>query len=141
MLDLLAAHVKVGMLSFSSSAQHVKDGKLVALAAAPPSGCLRSRIADVEGNLGTDFLVDDLVFAVGPGWNAGGHRRTHQPRGDQGERPAEVRKQIDIHTIESKAMTPAEFTAFIVNERDRWTPIIKKIMREKPQENFRRWTQ
>jgi tripartite-type tricarboxylate transporter receptor subunit TctC len=132
--DLLAGHVKVGMLSFSSSAGHVKDGKLVALAAASAERLpYAPELPTLKEIWGTDFSSTTWFSLSGPaGMPADIVARINREVIKAMDRP-EVRKQIDIHTIESKAMTPAEFTALVVKERDRWTPIIKKIMSEKPQ--------
>jgi tripartite-type tricarboxylate transporter receptor subunit TctC len=132
--DLLAAHVKVGMLSFSSSAQHVKDGKLVALAAASAERLpFAPDLPTLKEIWRTDFSSTTWFSLSGPaGMPADIVERINREVIKAMDRP-EVRKQVDIHTIESKAMTPAALTAFIVKERERWTPIIKKIMSEKPQ--------
>jgi tripartite-type tricarboxylate transporter receptor subunit TctC len=132
--DLLAGHVKVGMLSFSSSAYHVREGKLVALAAA--SGERLPYYAELPtlAEIWKSDFASTTWFALSgpPGMAADIVERLNREVVKAMDRP-EVRKQVENHTIESKAMTPSEFTAFLVKERERWTPIIQRIMRETPQ--------
>ena len=132
--DLLAGHVKVGMLSFSSSAQHVKDGKLLALAAASAERLpFAPDLPTLKEIWQTDFASTTWFSLSGPpGLPAEVVVRLNREVVRNMDRP-EVRKQVENHTIESKAMTPAEFTAFVVKERERWTPVIQKIMAEKQQ--------
>jgi tripartite-type tricarboxylate transporter receptor subunit TctC len=132
--DLIAGHVKLGMLSFSSSAGHVKDGKLIALAASSAERLhYAPELPTLKEIWGTDFSATTWFSLSGPaGMPADIVERINREVIKAMDRP-EVRKQVELHTIESKAMTPAEFTALVVKERDRWTPIIKKIMSEKPQ--------
>jgi len=133
-LDLLAGHVKVGALSYSSSKQLVHDGKLIALAS---SSAERLPVAPDLPTLKEiwheDFSSTTWFALSGP---AGMPKeivdRINRAVVGAINRP-DVRKQVDAHTIESKAMTPAEFTTFIVKERARWTPIVKRIMSEQKQ--------
>jgi tripartite-type tricarboxylate transporter receptor subunit TctC len=112
----------------------VKDGKLVALAAASAERLpFAPELPTLKEIWQTDFSSTTWFSLSGPaGMPADIVERINREVIKAMDRP-EVRKQVDIHTIESKAMSPAELTAFIVKERERWTPIIKKIMSEKPQ--------
>jgi len=69
MLDLLAGHVKLGMLTWSSVAEHVRAG--TAGRAGGHLGAaaeLRAGLADAEEELGhNNFVATALVFAIGAG--------------------------------------------------------------------------
>ena len=45
----------------------------------------------------------------------------------------QVKRQIAQDAIETRPMTAAEVTQFAAGEIARWTPLIKKMLNEKPQ--------
>src|SRR5262249_33158492 len=83
-LDLVAGHVEVGMLTWSIVAEHVRAGRPLALAttlgaaAAIPCGD-----SDVARTGAPRFRGDDVVFALGPCGPCSRCRRERQPRGRQ----------------------------------------------------------
>jgi tripartite-type tricarboxylate transporter receptor subunit TctC len=132
LLDLLAGHVKVGMLSWSSVAAQIRAGMLVPLAVT--SGNRLSYIPELPTlrELGhPDFVATTWFSLSAP---AG------LPRDIVGALNREViramasplvKKQIEYDAIETKPMTPAEVTQFSQSEIDRWAPMIRRVMMEK----------
>src|SRR5262249_7488227 len=83
-LDLVAGHVKVGMLTWSIVAEHVRAGRLVALATTSGQRLPYRADADIARARPSRFRRHDLVFALGTGGAFSRHRGERQPRGRQG---------------------------------------------------------
>jgi tripartite-type tricarboxylate transporter receptor subunit TctC len=43
------------------------------------------------------------------------------------ERP-EIRQRLDRDAIETRTMTPEQFTQFVAGEIDKWAPVAKRVM-------------
>src|SRR6266403_3877573 len=128
-LDLVAGHVKVGMLTWSIVAEHVRAGRLVALATT--SGQRLPYRADVPTlrELGhAEFVATTWYSLSGPAGLApdivaSANREVVKAL----ERP-QMKRQIEQDAIEVRAMTAAEVTRFIRSEIDRWTPMITRLV-------------
>jgi tripartite-type tricarboxylate transporter receptor subunit TctC len=129
LLDLLAGHVRVAMLTWSTVAEHVRAGRLVPLAVT--SAQRLSYVPDVPtlGELGhADFVAVTWYSLSGPAGIAPeivtslNHEVVNAL-----DRP-QVRRQIEQDAIETKAMSPAELAQFMQSETDRWTPMIKQLL-------------
>jgi tripartite-type tricarboxylate transporter receptor subunit TctC len=132
LLDLLAGHVKVGMLSWSSVAEHIRAGALLPLAVT--SAQRLPYLADLPTlrELGyPDFVATTWFSLSGPaGLPPDIVERINREVVKAMERP-QVKRQIEQDAIETKPMTAAEVTQFSQSEIDRWTPLIKKMMATK----------
>jgi tripartite-type tricarboxylate transporter receptor subunit TctC len=132
LLDLLAGHVKVGMLSWSSVAAQIRAGMLVPLAVTSANRLPYMPELPTLRELGhPDFVATTWFSLSGP---AG------LPRDIAGALNREViramatplvKKQIEFDAIETKPMTPAEVTQFSQSEIERWSPLIRRVMAEK----------
>src|SRR5258708_4177098 len=128
-LDLVAGHVKVGMLTWSIVAEHVRAGRLVALATT--SGQRLPYRADVPtlrefGH--AEFVATTWYSLSGPAGLApdivaSANREVVKAL----ERP-QMKRQIEQDAIEVRAMTAAEVTRFMQSEIDRWTPMITRLV-------------
>jgi tripartite-type tricarboxylate transporter receptor subunit TctC len=134
LLDLLAGHVKVGMLSWSSVAEHIRAGALLPLAVTsaqrvpylPDLPTLR------ELGLG-DFVATTWFSLSGPaGLPPDIVEKINREVVKAMDRP-QVKKEIEQDAIETMPMTAAQVTRFSQSEIDRWTPLIKKMMATRPQ--------
>ena len=127
-LDLVAGHVKVGMLTWSIVAEHVRAGRLVALATT--SGQRLPYRADVPTlrELGhADFVATTWYSLSGPaGLSPDIVESANREVAKALERP-QVKRQIEQDAIEVRAMSPAEVTRFMQSEIDRWTPMIAQL--------------
>ena len=134
LLDLLAGHVKVGMLSWSSVAEHIRGGALVALAVTSAERV--PYLADIPTlrELGyRDFVATTWFSLSGPaGLAADIVDKINREVVKAMDRPR-VKRQIEQDAIETRPMTAAEVTQFSQSEIDRWTPLIKKMMATKGQ--------
>jgi tripartite-type tricarboxylate transporter receptor subunit TctC len=132
LVDVLAGHVKVGMLSWGSIAQHVQAGTIIAIAVssaerlpyAPDLPTLRELWK-------SDFTASTWFSLSGPPGMPPEIVALINREVAKAAATPEVRKQLEDATIVPQVMTTAEFKAFIGRESERWTPLIKRIMETK----------
>ena len=125
-LDLVAGHVKMGSMTLSTTLPHIRSGTLIPLALSSDERL--SELPDVPTlkELGYHDLVTLTWFSLsGP---AGLPReivvRINREIVKSLERP-EIQKHLKQETVQIKAMTPEEVTAFIGGEVAKWTPVVK----------------
>jgi tripartite-type tricarboxylate transporter receptor subunit TctC len=132
LLDLLAGHVKVAMLTWSTVSEQVRAGRLVALAVT--AGQRLPQVPDVPTlkELGhADFVATAWYSLSGPAGLspdiiAAANREVIKAM----DRP-QVKRQIEQDAIETQPMSPAELARFMQSEIDRWTPMIKQMLSAK----------
>jgi tripartite-type tricarboxylate transporter receptor subunit TctC len=132
MLDLLAGHVKLGMLTWSSVADHVRAGRLVALAATSAQRLSYAADLPTLKELGHNNFVATAWYSLsGPAGLAPDIvRNVNHEIVKAMDRP-QVKRQIEQDAVETAAMTPAELTRFMQSEIDRWTPMIREMLAAK----------
>jgi tripartite-type tricarboxylate transporter receptor subunit TctC len=124
MVDLLAGHVRVGMLTWSSVAEHIRAGRLRALAVTSAQRLPRAPEVPTLRELGHDFVATAWYSLSGPaGLSPDIVERVNREIVRAADRP-QVRRQIEQDAIEAKPMSPAEVRSFMQSEIDRWTPMI-----------------
>jgi len=124
MVDLLAGHVKVGMPTWSSVAEHIRAGRLRALAVTSAQRLPHAPEAPTLRELGHDFVATAWYSLSGPaGLSPDIVERVNREIVRAADRP-QVRRQIEQDAIEAKPMSPAEVRSFMQSEIDRWTPMI-----------------
>jgi tripartite-type tricarboxylate transporter receptor subunit TctC len=124
MVDLLAGHVKVGMLTWSSVAEHVRAGRLQALAVTSAQRLTYVPEVPTLRELGHDFVATAWYSLSGPaGLSPEVVERVNREIVRATDRP-QVRRQIEQDAIEAKPMSPAEVRTFMQSEIDRWSPMI-----------------
>ena len=128
-LDLVAGHVKVGMLTWSIVAEHVRAGRLVALATT--SGQRLPYRADVPTlrELGhADFVATSWYSLSGPAGLAPGIVESANREVVKALERPQMKRQIEQDAIEVRAMTAAQVTRFMQSEIDRWTPMVTRLL-------------
>jgi tripartite-type tricarboxylate transporter receptor subunit TctC len=127
MVDLLAGHVKVGMLTWSTVAEHIRAGRLRALAVTSAQRLPNAPEAPTLQELGHDFVATAWYSLSGPaGLSPDIVERVNREIVRAADRP-QVRRQIEQDAIEAKPMSPAEVRSFMQSEIDRWTPMIAAL--------------
>jgi tripartite-type tricarboxylate transporter receptor subunit TctC len=128
-LDLIAGHVKVGMLTYSSVSEHIRAGALLPLVVTASARLPQMPDVPTFRELGFPELVATTWFALsGPaGLPPDIVARINHEVVNAMDRPP-MRKLIAQDAIETKAMSPAEVTQYIQSEIDKWQPIIGRIM-------------
>src|SRR5262249_52002036 len=129
LVDLVAGHVMFGSVTFSSAAELIRGGKVRPLAISAEKRLANFPDIPTFKELG----YPDLVTATWFGFSAPaklppeitqalGREITsnilHQP---------EVQKRMAVDEIESRLMTPEQFTDFVAGEVARWAPIAKTL--------------
>jgi tripartite-type tricarboxylate transporter receptor subunit TctC len=127
--DLIAGHVTVGCLTFSTTRQHIEAGTLVPLAVST-----EERLAEFP-NLPTmkELGIPELVTAT---WYS-----LSGPHGIQNDvvaklngafnhalADARVKKMIADEALQTKAMTPQDVTDYMQSEINKWSPLAKKLV-------------
>jgi tripartite-type tricarboxylate transporter receptor subunit TctC len=127
MADLIAGHVKYGNVTFSSAVEQIRAGKVLPLAVTsekripnfPDLPTLRESGLDLVaatwfGLSGPAKLPHDIVQAVS--------RETLKAmQSDM------IQKRLALDAIETKLMSPEEFTKFAEAETTRWAPVAKSL--------------
>jgi tripartite-type tricarboxylate transporter receptor subunit TctC len=126
--DLLAGHVKLGSLTWTTALAQIRAGQLIPLAVT--SGRRMADAPDVPtlAELGHPDLVATLWYGLSgpPQLPSGIAARLNIETNRLLERPA-VRKQLEREGVETGSMTPEAYTAFIRREIEKWAPIASGI--------------
>jgi tripartite-type tricarboxylate transporter receptor subunit TctC len=134
LLDLLAGHVKLAMLTWSNVGEQVRVGRLVPLAVT--SARRLPYLPDVPtlSELGhPEFVAVTWYSLSGPsGLPAEIVDSLNGEIAKAMEQP-QIKGQIEQDAIEVKPMSPAELTRFMQSEIARWTPLIKQMLGDKQQ--------
>ncbi len=127
-LDVVAGHVKVASMTLSTTLQHIRAGTLRPLAI---SSARRVRDLPDTPTL-TELGYPDLVVTTW--YSLSGPKGL--PKDIVDRLNAEVNKAMDDprtkalleqETVETRPMTPAEFSAFMAAEVAKWAPTIRAM--------------
>jgi tripartite-type tricarboxylate transporter receptor subunit TctC len=131
MLDLIAGNANVGTMTWTSALGQIRAGKVIPIAVSA-----RARLAGFPdlptfGELGYDELTAVSWFALsGPaGLPNEITRRLNAAVGEMLERP-DVKARLARDAIETREMSPEQFTAFVASEIDKWAPIARRVMKK-----------
>jgi len=132
LVDLLAGHVQVGMMSFSTAGEHVRAKKLVPLAVSSSS-----RLADFPdvptlAELGYPDLVATTWWALSApaGLPPDIAEKINAAVAASFDLP-QVRRQLAQDAVETKRMSPADVTRFVQAEIDKWGPVARRVVETK----------
>jgi tripartite-type tricarboxylate transporter receptor subunit TctC len=132
LLDLVAGHVQVGMLTYSSVGEHIRAGTLVPLAVTASARLPQMPGVPTFRELGYPDLVATTWFALSGPAGLPDDIVTRLNRAVVGAMDLPpMRRQIEQDAVETKAMTPAETTQYFRSEIGKWQPIVARIMGEK----------
>ena len=129
MMDLIAGNVKVGTMTWTSALTQVRSGQVIPIAVSS-----RARLAEFPDlptfkELGYDELTAVSWFALsGPaGLPKDVTERLNAAVAAMLDEPG-VKQRLARDAIETRAMSPEEFTRFVAGEIDRWGPVAKRVM-------------
>ena len=132
-LDVVAGHVKVASMNWSTAREHVAAGSLNAIAITSSK-----RIPD-QPNLPTfaELGLTELVMATwyglsGPAGLPANVVATLNKAAIDSLNDPRVKRQLELEAAEPKALSPAEFTAFIAEEVKRWSPTTNRLREAAP---------
>lgn len=131
-IDLVGGHVKLGSLTWSTTVEHVRAGTLIPVAISTAERLPEFPDLPTFSELGFPYLVLTAWFSLSgpPGLPAPIVERLNTLVNQAMTQP-EVRTALERDASLTKAMTPAEFTAFMRSEIEKWTPIIKTFAASK----------
>jgi tripartite-type tricarboxylate transporter receptor subunit TctC len=128
-LDLVAGHVKLGMLTWTTVAEHVRAGRLIALATTSGQRLVYRADVPTLRELGhVEFVATTWYSLSGPAGLASGIVESANREVVNSLESARLKRHIEQDAIETKAMSAAEITRFMQSEIDRWTPIITRLL-------------
>ncbi len=129
LIDLVAGTVNVGTMTWTSALGQIRSGKVVPIAVSSRARLKEFPELPTFKEQGYEELTAVSWFALsGPAGlpnditlrlNAAVARMLELP---------EVKKRLDRDAIETRAMSPEQFTTFVASEIDKWAPIAKRLM-------------
>jgi tripartite-type tricarboxylate transporter receptor subunit TctC len=126
--DLLAGHVKLASMAYATAQAHIAAGTIIAIAISSEERLPAMPKVPTLKELGYPDLVMTTWFSLsGP---AGMPKAIVDSLNREVvailQRP-EVRKRLQAEAVHSKAMTAAQFTAFMQSEVDKWAPFARSV--------------
>jgi tripartite-type tricarboxylate transporter receptor subunit TctC len=130
--DLVAGHVKIGMMSFSTAGEQVRAGKLVPLAVSSAARLTDFPDVPTLAELGYGDLVATTWWALSApaGLPAEIADKVNGAIAQAFALP-QVKKQLAQDAVEIKMMTPGEVTRFMRAEIDKWVPVARRAVEAK----------
>ena len=131
--DLLAGHVKLGTMTFSSAAEQIRAGKVLALAVSTEKRIPNFPDIPTFREVGQDLVAATWFSLSGPARLPSDIvQKTSQETLKAMQLP-DVQKRLALDAIESRSMSPEEFTKFVEAETARWAPLAKQLAATNPQ--------
>jgi tripartite-type tricarboxylate transporter receptor subunit TctC len=131
--DLVAGHVKLGTLTFSTAAEQIRAGRVLALAVSAEKRIPNFPAIPTFREVGQDLVATTWFSLSGPAKLP--HDIVQQVSGEtlKAMQAPEVQKRLALDAIETRPMSPEEFTKFIEREIARWAPLAKSLAATNPQ--------
>jgi len=128
MVDLIAGHVPLGVMSWSASIQQIRAGKVQALAVSSVERQPEFPNVSTFKELGYDDLTAATWFSLS------GPAKLPQDIVEKlnralitGLQSPDVQKRLASEVVEVRLFTPEQFRAFVGDEIKRWSPIVKAM--------------
>jgi tripartite-type tricarboxylate transporter receptor subunit TctC len=131
--DLIAGHVKLGSMTFSSAAAQIRAGKVNALAVASEKRIPGFPVLPTFKEVGQDLVASTWFALSGPARLPNDIVQQLNRETLKVMQSPEVQKQLALDAIETKLMSPDEFTKFVEAETARWAPLARQLAASKPQ--------
>ncbi len=128
MHDLVAGHVRVATISFSTGAEHVRAGTLRALGVSSDKRLRDFPAVPTFKDLGHPDMTSGSWFAISgpPNLPAPVVSKLNQAIRTILQNP-EVRQRLEKDGFELRDMSPDEVQKFFVTETERWSPVAKAL--------------
>jgi tripartite-type tricarboxylate transporter receptor subunit TctC len=129
MMDLIAGTVNVGTMTWTSALSQIRADKVIPIAVTASRRLAEFPDLPTFRDLGYDELTAVSWFALsGPaGLPSEITLKLNASVAAMLERP-EIRQRLDRDAIETRTMTPEQFTQFVAGEIDKWAPVAKRVM-------------
>lgn len=130
--DLLAGHVKLGTMTFSSAAAQFRAGKVVPLAVASEQRIPGFPDLPTFKEVGQDLVASTWFALSGPARLPSDIVQRLNRETLKAMQAPQVQKALAIDAIETKMLSPEEFTKFVEAETARWAPLARQLAASKP---------
>jgi tripartite-type tricarboxylate transporter receptor subunit TctC len=131
--DLIAGHVKLGTMTFSSAAEQIRAGKVLALAVSTEKRIPNFPDIPTFKEVGQDLVAATWFSLSGPAKLPNDVVQQISRETLKAMQLPEVQKRLALDAIETRLMSPEEFTKFIESETARWAPLAKSLAATNPQ--------
>jgi tripartite-type tricarboxylate transporter receptor subunit TctC len=127
-IDLVAGHVKIGSMTWSTTLEHIRAGKLIPLAISTAERLPEFPDLPTLAELGYGDIVLTAWFSLSgpPRLSPEIVERLNHAVNAAMAKP-EVRAAMERDASLTRPMTPAEFTAFVQSEVQKWTPVVRSF--------------
>jgi tripartite-type tricarboxylate transporter receptor subunit TctC len=127
-IDLVAGHVKIGSMTWSTTLEHIRAGKLIPLAISTAERLPEFPNLPTLAELGYGDIVLTAWFSLSgpPRLPPEIVERLNRAVNAAMAKP-EVRAAMERDASLTRPMTPAEFTAFVQSEVQKWTPVVRSF--------------
>ena len=124
-IDLVAGHVKIGAMTWSTTLEHIRAGKLIPLAITTAERLPEFPDVPTFAELGYGDIVLTAWFSLSgpPKLPPAIVERLNHAVNEAIAKP-EVRAAMERDASLTRPMTPPEFTAFLKSEVEKWTPVV-----------------
>lgn len=132
MVDLVAGTVGFGSMTWTSALAQIRAGHVIPIAVSSGERVTEFPEVPTLKELGFESLVATTWFGLsGPaGLPNGIVQKVNAAAIETLELPA-VRERLKRDAIQTKPMTPEEYTAFVAAETEKWGPLAKSLMQQK----------
>ncbi len=128
MIDLVAGHVKIAIITFSSGAEQVRSGRLKALAVSANKRLPNYPDIPTFAELGHPDMVSSTWFALsGPKNLPTGIVDRLNREVARALELTDVKKRLTLDAIQVRPMLPHEVTAFFQEETSIWWPLGREL--------------
>src|SRR6266545_1997041 len=125
--DLVAGHVKLGTMTFSSAAEQIRAGKVLALAVSTDKRIPNFPDIPTFKEVGQDLVAATWFSLSGPARLPNDIVQQLSRETLKAMQLPEVQKRLALDAIETRLMSPEEFTKFVESETVRWAPLAKSL--------------
>jgi tripartite-type tricarboxylate transporter receptor subunit TctC len=132
MVDLVAGTVGFGSMTWTSALTQIRAGHVIPIAVSSSARVTEFPEVPTLKELGFESLVATTWFGLsGPaGLPKEIVQKVNAAAIETLQLPS-VRERLQRDAIETKAMTPEEYTAFVAAETEKWAPLAKSLMQPK----------
>jgi tripartite-type tricarboxylate transporter receptor subunit TctC len=120
-------------MTFSSAAEQVRAGKALALAVSTEKRIPNFPDIPTFREVGRDLLAATWFSLSGPARLPNDIVQQISRETLKAMQLPEVQKRLALDAIESRLMSPEDFTQYMVAETARWAPIAKQLAATNPQ--------
>jgi len=131
--DLIAGHVKLGTITFSTAAEQIRAGRVRALGVTRASRIPNFPDIPTFRELGRDLVAATWFALAGPAKLPKEIVQQVNRETLKAMQLPEVQKRLAVDAIETHLFSPEEVTPFVEAETTRWAPLAKSLAASNPQ--------